>query len=159
MKKINITLPDNSIKSVDAGTTAIDLASQIGTGLARAVLVVGVDDTLKDLDTKLDADCRIKFFTGDSHEGHNTLLHSAAHLMAQSVKHFWPKAKLTIGPAIDNRFYYDFDIDHSFTNDDLIKIENKMHDLSKSDFKCIRCEITRKEAYKKFMMKRLRPDG
>ena len=150
MKKINITLPDNSIKSVDAGTTAIDLASQIGTGLARAVLVVGVDDTLKDLDTKLDADCRIKFFTGESPEGHNTLLHSAAHLMAQSVKHFWPKAKLTIGPAIENRFYYDFDIDHSFTNDDLIKIENKMHDLSKSDFKCIRCEITRKEAYKKF---------
>ena len=150
MSKINITLPDDSVKSVPVGISAIEIASQIGPRLASAVLVAMIDDNLKDLDTQLKKDCRLEFFTGDTPEGHNTLLHSAAHLMAQAVKHFWPKAKLTIGPAIENRFYYDFDIDHAFTEEDLTKIEKKMHELSKSDFKCIRCEITRKEAYEIF---------
>ena len=150
MSNINITLPDDSVKSVPVGISAIEIASQIGPRLASAVLVAMIDDNLKDLDTQLKKDCRLEFFTGDTPEGHNTLLHSAAHLMAQAVKHFWPKAKLTIGPAIENRFYYDFDIDHAFTEEDLTKIEKKMHDLSKSDFKCIRCEITRKEAYEIF---------
>ena len=70
--------------------------------------------------------------------------------MAQAVKHFWPDAKLTIGPAIDNRFYYDFDLDSAFADEDLIKIDKKMHELSKNNFPCIRCEISRKEAYDLF---------
>ena len=150
MSKIKIKLPDNSIRNVPIGTTAQDIAEQIGPGLARAVLVAKIDGVLKDLNTPIIEDCSIELLTGDNPEGHNTLLHSAAHLMAQAVKHFWPNAKLTIGPAIENRFYYDFDLDTAFTDEDLIKIDKKMHELSNNNFPCIRCEVTRKEAYELF---------
>ena len=150
MSKIKIKLPDNSIRNVPIGTTAQDIAEQIGPGLARAVLVAKIDGVLKDLNTPIIEDCSIELLTGDNPEGHNTLLHSAAHLMAQAVKHFWPNAKLTIGPAIENRFYYDFDLDTAFTDEDLIKIDKKMQELSNNNFPCIRCEVTRKEAYELF---------
>ncbi|MEC7855744.1 MAG: threonine--tRNA ligase [Candidatus Neomarinimicrobiota bacterium] len=150
MSEIKIKLPDNSIRNVPIGTTAQDIAEQIGPGLARAVLVAKIDGVLKDLNTPIIEDCSIELLTGDNPEGHNTLLHSAAHLMAQAVKHFWPNAKLTIGPAIENRFYYDFDLDTAFTDEDLIKIDKKMHELSNNNFPCIRCEVTRKEAYELF---------
>jgi len=150
MSKIKIKLPDNSIRNVPTGTTAQDIAEQIGPGLARAVLVAKIDGVLKDLNTPIIEDCSIELLTGDNPEGHNTLLHSAAHLMAQAVKHFWPNAKLTIGPAIENRFYYDFDLDTAFTDEDLIKIDKKMQELSNNNFPCIRCEVTRKEAYELF---------
>ena len=150
MSKIKIKLPDNSIRNVPIGTTAQDIAEQIGPGLARAVLVAKIDGVLKDLNTPIIEDCSIELLTGDNLEGHNTLLHSAAHLMAQAVKHFWPNAKLTIGPAIENRFYYDFDLDTAFTDEDLIKIDKKMQELSNNNFPCIRCEVTRKEAYELF---------
>ena len=150
MSEIKIKLPDNSIRNVPIGTTAQDIAEQIGPGLARAVLVAKIDGVLKDLNTPIIEDCSIELLTGDNPEGHNTLLHSAAHLMAQAVKHFWPNAKLTIGPAIENRFYYDFDLDTAFTDEDLIKIDKKMQELSNNNFPCIRCEVTRKEAYELF---------
>ena len=150
MSEIQIKLPDNSLKNVPVGTTPQEIAEQIGPGLARAVLVAKINGVLKDLNTPIIEDCSIELLTGDNPEGHNTLLHSAAHLMAQAVKHFWPDAKLTIGPAIDNRFYYDFDLDSAFADEDLIKIDKKMHELSKNNFPCIRCEISRKEAYDLF---------
>ena len=150
MSEIQIKLPDNSLKNVPVGTTPQEIAEQIGPGLARAVLVAKINGVLKDLNTPIIEDCSSELLTGDNPEGHNTLLHSAAHLMAQAVKHFWPDAKLTIGPAIDNRFYYDFDLDSAFADEDLIKIDKKMHELSKNNFPCIRCEISRKEAYDLF---------
>ena len=150
MSEIQIKLPDNSLKNVPVGTTPQEIAEQIGPGLARAVLVAKINGVLKDLNTPIIEDCSIELLTGDNPEGHNTLLHSAAHLMAQAVKHFWPNAKLTIGPAIENRFYYDFDLDTAFTDEDLIKIDKKMHELSNNNFPCIRCEVTRKEAYELF---------
>ena len=125
MSEIQIKLPDNSLKNVPVGTTPQEIAEQIGPGLARAVLVAKINGVLKDLNTPIIEDCSIELLTGDNPEGHNTLLHSAAHLMAQAVKHFWPNAKLTIGPAIENRFYYDFDLDTAFTDEDLIKIDKK----------------------------------
>ncbi len=150
MKNIKITLPDSSIKTVPAGTTSYEIAKQIGPGLAREVLVAKINQELWDLDRPLDIDCNFELLTGESEEGHAVLLHSAAHLMAQAVKYYWPDAKLTIGPAIENGFYYDFDLDNSFTDSDLIKIEAKMKEIAKYDHQCIRCEVTRSEAYDMF---------
>ena len=150
MKNINITLPDKSVKVVSSGTTSSDIASSIGPRLADAVLVAKQNGILRDLSHPIIEDCDLELLTGDTPDGHGVLLHSAAHLMAQAVKYFWPEAKLTIGPAIENKFYYDFDISINFTEDDLIKIEKKMKELSDQDYKCIRCEMSRSEAYKMF---------
>ena len=148
MKSIKITLPDKSVKVVSAGTTSSDIASSIGPRLADAVLVARQNGVLRDLSHPITEDCDLELLTGDTPDGHGVLLHSAAHLMAQAVKYFWPEAKLTIGPAVDNKFYYDFDISINFTEEDLMKIEKKMKELSDKDYKCIRCEMSRNEAYK-----------
>ena len=150
MKSIEITLPDKSVKVVSAGTTSSDIASSIGPRLADAVLVARQNGVLRDLSHPITEDCDLELLTGDTPDGHGVLLHSAAHLMAQAVKYFWPEAKLTIGPAVDNKFYYDFDISINFTEEDLMKIEKKMKELSDKDYKCIRCEMSRNEAYKLF---------
>ena len=152
MSQIKITLPDKSERSYEAGVTPLDVASSIGPRLAKDTIVASIDGELVDISRNINHDCQLTLHTGDSDEGHQVLLHSAAHLMAQAVKFFWPEVKLTIGPAIDNRFYYDFDLDHSFTDEDILKIEKKMKELSQEDFPCIRSELSRDEAidyYKK----------
>ena len=97
MKNIKITLPDNSYKSVPIGTTPQGVADIIGSGLARAVVVAKVDGDLKDLNFSLQQDCSLELFTGDTEEGHDTLLHSTAHLMAQAVNLYSPMLKLLLG--------------------------------------------------------------
>ena len=94
-------------------------------------MISKIDGILKDLNHPLEKDCRLELFTGESSIGHNTLLHSTAHLMAQAVKYFYPHTKVAIGPTIDNGFYYDFDVDIPFTEDVLTKIELKMKDYKK----------------------------
>ena len=116
MNELKITLPDNSTRTVEKGYTPQDVANDIGPGLARSVVVAKVNESLKDLNIPFTEDCHLELLTAETPEGHNTLLHSAAHLMAQAVKFYWPEAKLTIGPAIDNRFYYDFDVEETFTD-------------------------------------------
>ncbi len=150
MSIVNITLPDSSVKTFKGPISAKQVADSIGPGLARVALVAKINDELKDLSSLITDDSYLEFLKGDSDQGHNTLLHSAAHLMAQAVKYYWPNAKLTIGPAIENRFYYDFDIEDPFTEKDLLKIEKKMHEYSKKDYPCIRCEVTRDEAIEIF---------
>ena len=107
---IKITLQDGSVRDVVAGSTPQDVAHDIGPGLARSVVVAKVDRQLVDLNKKLVEDCSLELFTGGTAEGHDTLLHSTAHLMAQAVKKLFPEAKVTIGPTIENSFYYDFDV-------------------------------------------------
>ena len=131
MKKIKITLPDNSIKEVDHGSTPSDVALQIGPGLARSVVVAKANNVLVDLNIPLIEDCNLQLFNGETEEGHDTLLHSTAHLMAQAVKEIYPNAKVTIGPTIQNGFYYDFDVDTPFTEKNLEEIELKMKELAK----------------------------
>ena len=150
MNNINITLPDNSVKTFPKGITAQDVADSIGSGLARAVLVAKINGDLKDLNYKILKDSSLELFTGDTPEGHDTLLHSTAHLMAQAVKELYPDAKFTIGPTIENGFYYDFDLDSSFSEDSLIQIENKMKELSKKNQDIVRCEVSTNEAVKIF---------
>ena len=146
MNNINITLPDNSVKTFPEGITAQDVADSIGPGLARAVVVAKIDGNLKDLNYKIFKDSSLELFTGDTPEGHDTLLHSTAHLMAQAVKVLYPNAKFTIGPTIENGFYYDFDLDDSFSEDSLVLIENKMKELSKKNQRIVRYEVSTSEA-------------
>ena len=150
MSEINITLPDKSVKVLPKGVTPQEVANGIGSGLARAVVVAKIDGELKDLNYSLEEDCSLELFTGDSPEGHDTLLHSAAHLMAQAVKSLFPKSKVAIGPTIENGFYYDFDVETSFTDEIILKIEKRMKELAKSSQEISRIEISAKDAIKMF---------
>ena len=132
------------------GTTPQEVADSIGPGLARAVVVAKIDGVLKDLNFSIENDCILELFTGDSAEGHDTLLHSTAHLMAQAVKDLFPEAKVTIGPTIENGFYYDFDVDISFTDKVIQNIENRMKELAKSSQEISRMEISASDAVKMF---------
>ena len=146
MSQVTITLPDKSTKLYDIGITPLGIAKSIGERLAKDTLAATINGVLSDATIPIIKDSELILHTGNSDQGHKVLLHSAAHLTAQAVKFYWPNAKLTIGPAIENRFYYDFDIDGTFSEEDLLKIEKKMHELSKEDFPCVRSELTRDEA-------------
>jgi len=150
MSEINITLPDRSIKKVPAGSTPQDVANDIGPGLARAVVVAKIDGELTDLNVSIDQDCSMELFTGDTPEGHDTLLHSTAHLMAQAVKTLYPDVKITIGPTIENGFYYDFDVDVPFSDEILETIEQKMKELAKSGQEIHRQEMSASDAGRLF---------
>ena len=150
MKNITITFPDKTTRIFSQGITPLEIANSIGERLGLATVAAKVDDLLVDATFSINSDARVNILTGDTPEGHDILLHSTAHLMAQAVKVLFPKAKVTIGPAIENRFYYDFDIDGTFSEDDLRKIEDKMRELSKNDYSVARKVLSRDEAIKLF---------
>jgi len=150
MSQITVTLPDNSTRSYDGGVTPQEIAESIGSRLAQDAIAAQVNGQSVDLNVPIEADSEVAILTGDSPEGHEVLLHSTAHLMAHAVKELFPEAKVTIGPAIENRFYYDFDIDGTFSDNDLVKIEKKMGELAANDHVVTRMELTRGEAVKLF---------
>ena len=150
MSNITITFPDQSTRSFPSGVSTMEIAENIGPRLAKAAVAARINGELADLSLSIDTDAEIEIITGDSDAGHEVLLHSTAHLMAQAVKALFPNAKVTIGPAIENRFYYDFDIEGTFSDEDLEKIEAKMRKLSESDFTVNRLELSWNDALKKF---------
>ena len=150
MSQITVTLPDNSTRSYDGGVTPQEIAENIGSRLAQDAIAAQVNGQSVDLNVPIEADAEVAILTGDSPEGHEVLLHSTAHLMAHAVKELFPEAKVTIGPAIENRFYYDFDIDGTFSDEDLVKIEKKMGELAANDHVVTRMELTHGEAVKLF---------
>ena len=150
MSQITVTLPDNSTRSYDGGVTPQEIAESIGSRLAQDAIAAQVNGQSVDLNVPIEADAEVAILTGDSPEGHEVLLHSTAHLMAHAVKELFPEAKVTIGPAIENRFYYDFDIDGTFSDEDLVKIEKKMGELVANDHVVTRMELTHGEAVKLF---------
>ena len=150
MSQITVTLPDNSTRSYDGGVTPQEIAESIGSRLAQDAIAAQVNGQSVDLNVPIEADAEVAILTGDSPEGHEVLLHSTAHLMAHAVKELFPEAKVTIGPAIENRFYYDFDIDGTFSDEDLVKIEKKMGELAANDHVVTRMELTHDEAVKLF---------
>ena len=117
-----------------SGTTLLEVAESIGTRLAKDAVAAQINGKLTDLTDSIDIDADINIITGDSTEGHEVLLHSTAHLMAQAVKELFPNARVTIGPAIENRFYYDFDVENPFTDEDLVTIEEKMRELAQNNY-------------------------
>jgi threonyl-tRNA synthetase len=150
MADIHVTLPDGSSRVLPEGATVADLAASIGAGLAKAALAGRVDGELVDLAAGLHEGARVEIITEKSPEALEIIRHSASHLMAQAVKELFPAAKVTIGPAIENGFYYDFDVDQPFTPEDLEKIEAKMSDLSKADIKLERSVLSSADAISKF---------
>jgi len=128
-----ITLPDGSERQYDAATSGADIAASIGEGLARAAVAVRVDGDLWDLNREIDADADVAIITRDSDDGIELLRHDAAHVLAEAVKELWPETQVTIGPAIDNGFYYDFAREEPFTEADLETIEKRMQEIVDRD--------------------------
>ncbi|KAA8977066.1 threonine--tRNA ligase [Halospina sp. K52047b] len=129
-----ITLPDGSQRTFDHPVTVEEVARSIGTGLAKAAVVGKVDGRLVDTGYTIDDDAEVAIVTDRDQEGIEVIRHSTAHLMAQAVKELFPDAQVTIGPVVENGFYYDFRYDRPFTPDDLEKIEKRMEELAKQDF-------------------------
>jgi threonyl-tRNA synthetase len=150
MSTISVTLPDGSCRQLQQGATVGDLAAAIGTGLAKAAIAGKINGQLVDVSAPLADGAVVSIITEKSPEALEIIRHSTSHLLAQAVKQLFPTAKVTIGPAIDTGFYYDFDIDHPFTPDDLQKIEEKMASLAKAAQPIIREEMESAEAVRLF---------
>ena len=144
--QITLTFPDNSTRMYPTGTTLLEVAESIGTRLAKDAVAAQLNGKLTDLTEAIDIDADINIITGDSTDGHEVLLHSTAHLMAQAVKELFPNARVTIGPAIENRFYYDFDVENPFTDEDLVTIEEKMRELAQNNYPVKRKVFSKDEA-------------
>ncbi len=130
---INITLKDGTVKSYDAGVTPADVAKELGSGLYKAACAATVDGRMVDLCTPITEDCQLAILTFDDEDGKRAFCHTASHILAQAVLRLWPDAKYAIGPAIENGFYYDFDVATPFTPDELLKIEAEMAGIVKED--------------------------
>tara|TARA_B100001057_G_scaffold479314_1_gene550813 strand:+ start:12520 stop:14469 length:1950 start_codon:yes stop_codon:yes gene_type:complete len=150
---INIIFPDDSIKKFDKGVKVIDVAKSISEGLARKVISASFNNETLELDSELITDGNIKLYTWDDDEGKQAFWHSSAHILAQTIKFFYPKSKLTIGPSIENGFYYDVDFgDETVSEKDFLRIESKFLEFSRNDFKFKMKSISKEEAlefYKK----------
>jgi len=135
MSELTITLPDGSTRVLPEGATGADLAADIGSGLARAALIVTVDGDSRDLDRVLPDGCSVSIVTADSDDGLHTIRHSTAHVLAQAVLDLWPGATYAIGPPIEHGFYYDFELPGgaTFSNDDLEAIEARMREVIEAD--------------------------
>ncbi|MDR0250067.1 MAG: threonine--tRNA ligase [Burkholderiales bacterium] len=147
---INIQLPDGSVKSFAAPVTVADVASAIGAGLARAALAGKVDDKLVDTSFLIDRDAKLSIVTAKDAEGLDLIRHSAAHLLAYAVKELFPDVQVTIGPTVENGFYYDFSYKRPFTPDDIAAIEIKMAELAKKDEPITRSVMLRDNAVEFF---------
>ncbi len=147
---IRITLPDASVQEHPEGVTPLAVAQSIGKKLAKAALAARVDGKLVDLGLPLTADCELSLVTADSEEGVDVLRHSTAHLMAQAVRRLFGPVKVAIGPATAEGFYYDFDLEHRFTPEDLPAIEAEMEKIVRENQPVERMELPRDEALKLF---------
>lgn len=143
---LEITLPDGSKRQYEAPQTVAAIAASIGAGLARAAIAGRVDGKLVDLSTTVAKDAQVAIVTARDEEGLQIIRHSTAHLMAQAVKQLFPSAQVTIGPSIDNGFYYDFSSEKPFTEDDLAAIEKRMDEIVKQDLPIVRKEVSRADA-------------
>lgn len=147
---VAIKLPDGSVLDMESGVNGFDIANKISANLAKAALAVNVNGTLQDLSTPITTDATVTIITGKDKEGLHILRHTCSHVMAQAVKELWPDVQVTIGPAIENGFYYDFARKEPFTTEDFAKIEERMHEIVKRDEKLERIVMPRNEAIKFF---------
>ena len=150
-KEINITLPDGAIRNVESGISGFEIAKSISISLSKIALAIRVNGELRDLSHKFEDDCKIEIITPKSGAvALEIIRHDCAHIMAEAVKELYPETQVTIGPAIDNGFYYDFARKTPFISEDLEKIEAKMREIVKRDEKLIREEWERDDAVKFF---------
>ena len=139
-----ITLPDGSQRDYAEAVTVAEIATSIGAGLAKAALAGRVDGRLVDTSYRIDQDANLAIVTDKDADGLDIIRHSTAHLLAYAVKELFPEAQVTIGPVIENGFYYDFAYKRTFTPEDLVAIEKRMGELAKKDFPVTR-EVWRRD--------------
>lgn len=147
---VAIKLPDGSKLDMESGVNGFDIANKISSNLAKAALAITVNGKTQDLSTPITTDATVTIITGKDKEGLEIIRHSCSHVMAQAVKELWKDVQVTIGPAIENGFYYDFARKEPFTTDDFEKIEAKMREIVKRDEKLERIVMPRNEAIKYF---------
>lgn len=145
---MKITLKDGSVKEYESATTAAEITKDISMGLYRNACCCRINGAVKDLRTVVDSDCEFEVLTFDEEDGKKAFNHTASHIMAQAVKRLYPDAKLTIGPAIENGFYYDFDVETPFGPEDLEKIEKEMKKIIKENYPIEKFELPVDEAIK-----------
>ena len=153
MADVKIILPDGSAKEYAAGTTLGEAVKKLSNSLAKKVLAANVNGELTDLREELVDGSEVAFLTFEEDGGKHTLRHTASHVMAQAVKRLWPEAKLAIGPAIDKGFYYDIDMEHTLTPEDLTKIEKEMSRIVKENLPITKSVMPRQEAIEFFKSK------
>src|SRR6185295_5261167 len=147
---LKIKLPDGAVKDFPGPVTVAEVAQSIGAGLARAALAGKVNGKLVDTSFRIESDAELAIITDKNPEGVEILRHSTAHLLAHAVKELFPEAQVTIGPVIENGFYYDFSYKRPFTPEDLVAIEKRMAEIVKKDFAVSRKVLDRSEAVKFF---------
>ncbi len=151
---INITLPDNSVRSFEGESiTPLEIAKNISNGLAKKAVAASIDGEIVSLTEPIDKDAKVAIYTFDDEEGRHVFRHSASHILAEAVVRLFPGTKLAIGPAIKDGFYYDLDSEHKFVPEDLEKIEAEMMKIVKENQEYIRKEISRQDALELFKAK------
>lgn len=143
---MNITLKDGNVLQMEAGITPLQIAEKLSNKLKKAALAAKVDEQVCDLNMPIERDAAVELLTFEDEAGRKTLRHTASHVLAQAVKRLHPEAKLAIGPAIENGFYYDFDVPQSFGQDDLLKIEKEMKKIVQENLPLERFELPRTQA-------------
>ena len=154
MSDIHITLPDESVETVKPGITPAEIALSISQRLHDDAVAALVDDDLVDLHQPIENDASVEIVTRQDTRGHEVLLHSTAHLMAHAIKNLYPEAQIAIGPAIEERFYYDLDLDRPVTDGMLAEIEEEMMRMAASDYSIKRLELSKQEAVNLFKERR-----
>jgi len=147
---VTITLPDGSQRSFENAVTIMDVANDIGSGLAKACIAGRIDGQRVDACELIESDAKVEIITARDEDGIEIIRHSCAHLIGHAVKQLWPDAKMAIGPTIDNGFYYDIDMEHSLTTEDLAKLEKHMLKLAKTNYQVVRQKVSVDEARKVF---------
>ncbi len=142
----NVTLPDGTVKSYEQALTVAQVASSIGSGLAKAAIAGEIDGQMVDTSFLIESDAALAIITNKDERALEVIRHSTAHLFAQATQQLYPKAQVTIGPVIDNGFYYDFAYKDGFSEQDLAKIEKKMNAIVKQNLPIERMEMSREEA-------------
>ncbi len=146
---VKVTLPDGNSLEVDKSTTAKHVAEKIGPGLGKAVIAVQINGQIMDLSSRIDSDVQIEFITLNDSRGLDIMRHSCSHIMAEAICSIWTDAKLVYGPAVEDGFYYDIDLDETITPDDFPRIEEKMREIIKESNPFIRNEMSRAQALEK----------
>ena len=150
MVNITVSFPDGKTEEFSKGITALEIAEKIGPRLAMAAIAAKVNGTLVDLSHKIDSDSQLQIITGRDKEGLDVIRHSAAHLFAQALLRVFPESKLTIGPVVEEGFYYDVDSERTFSPNDFPAIEAEMEKIVREDLPVYREELSRHDALKLF---------
>ncbi|WP_156497710.1 TGS domain-containing protein, partial [Oleiphilus sp. HI0043] len=141
-----ITLPDGSQRSFENAVSVLDVAADIGPGLAKATIAGRVNDVLVDACELIQEDSTLSIITAKDEDGLEILRHSCAHLVGHAIKQLWPDVKMAIGPTIENGFYYDVDLEHRLTEEDMAALEKRMLELAKKSYDVVKKTVSWQEA-------------